>query len=155
MAYSYGTEQADGSILVRSGQNVGRWGFFRFHPTEFLLATTKTANFSSVAAQKGWNDTQDLVGGEYVTTCVFFRHLTPPDPKTEPHCDHGGNGVTLRLLGPTRQQALCLARASTAVQAAAAWNFPSAIDSMVVARKAVEMVRGRCKRNTRAGQKCP
>ena len=79
MAYSYGTEQADGSVLVRSGQNVGRWGFFRFHPTEFLLATSKAADFSSAAARQGWNNTRDLVSGEYVTTCVYFRHLAPPD----------------------------------------------------------------------------
>ena len=137
VAYSYGTEQADGSVLVRSGQNVGRWGFFRFHPTEFLLATSKAADFSSAAARQGWNNTRDLVSGEYVTTCVYFRHLTPPDPATEPHCDRGGSGVALRA-GPTGEQSLCLARSSTAEQAAAAWNFPSAVDGRIEIEFSIE-----------------
>jgi hypothetical protein len=126
VAYSYGTEQADGSVLVRTGQNVGRWGVFRLWPASFLLATSKTANYTS-AAVTSWNDTSNVLSNEYVTSCVYFRHIKPPNPATEPFCDHGGSGVSLRRdPAAINATALCLSLAKPAVQAAAAWNFPSA-----------------------------
>jgi hypothetical protein len=69
VGYPSGVEQADGSILIEAGQGNGRWGFSRIEPA-WLLETSQTADFTSTAAAKAWNDARDFTDGSFVSACA-------------------------------------------------------------------------------------
>jgi hypothetical protein len=127
-AYSYGAEQADGTVIVKSGQSgvaPARWNMFKIDP-RWLLRESKSADWSSQAALAAWNSS--TVGDDStVTSCLYFWNLCR-DPsnhnRSAPHCDRGGDGVALRQMGGSR--GICAAHAGSATQATIMWNFPVA-----------------------------
>jgi hypothetical protein len=126
VAYSYGVELPDGSVILKTGQGVGRWGVVRIDPG-WLLETAVRADFSTTASAVGWNDPKALGTTNYVTTCLDFRHFGTPVPNP-PRCTEGGVGVTL-LPQPEGGTALCLSMdmfGSNTTQSTAAYNFPGA-----------------------------
>jgi sialidase-1 len=83
VGYPSGVEQADGSVIIEAGQGDGRWGIIRLEPA-WLLETTQTANFTSVAAAHAWNDTRNFSDGSFVSACAWDEIARPKPPPSPP-----------------------------------------------------------------------
>eukprot|EP01052_Picozoa_sp_SAG31_P015086 SAG31_NODE_959_length_10757_cov_2.260086_3_plen_677_part_00 len=129
-AYTYATEQADGSIIFETGQSgvaPARWNIVSFDP-RFLLQTSKIADFGNSLPghnASSWNDARSFQA-EALTSCTYFWNLCK-DPQnlntSAPHCDRGGDGVQM-VKGVAA--AVCAALSPPATQATWSWNFPAA-----------------------------
>ena len=143
-AYPYGIEQADGTVIVKTGQSGSfpkRWGIFVLDPRWLLRLSkhadwTMTATTSPPPVKNGTNvpDT-DVADDNTVTSCVYLWNLCK-DPanhnRSTAHCDGGGDGVELRSIADrfpvsseAPNQALCAELVGNATQATVAWNFPT------------------------------
>ena len=69
VAYSYGQELANGDVLLRTGQGVGRTQLIRLDPS-WLLQPTKRADFTTPQAAATWNRPEAVGSAEYVSTCM-------------------------------------------------------------------------------------
>jgi hypothetical protein len=127
VAYSYGAELQDGSVLFATGQGVGRTQLVRLDPSWLLLPKTKTADFSTALATTTWNQPMEFRSPDYVSTCMYYRRLPPR--VTDPDCekDHDGTKLVSIAATATEQpiQALCMTLTETAQMATALWNFPA------------------------------
>lgn len=129
VAYSYGVELIDGSVLFATGQGVGRSQLIRLDPTWLIGPQDKAADFSSRLALTTWNAATAIASPDYVSTCMYFRRL--PAKATDPNCSRGHDGTHLQNLTVVHgeetasTQALCMTLTNTAEMATALWNFPS------------------------------
>ena len=110
-AYPYGIEQADGTVVVKTGQSGSfpkRWGLFVLDP-RWLLRLSKSADWSAnghppaalPANGTGVVPDTDVANDNTVTSCVYLWNLCR-DPsnrnRSAAHCDEGGDGVQLRTV---------------------------------------------------------
>ena len=68
VGYPQAIEQADGTVLIMTGQGKGRWKTVILHPA-WLLERSQTADFTTTAAASRWNNSVDTTG-TYVSTCT-------------------------------------------------------------------------------------
>ena len=107
VAYSYGQELANGDVLLRTGQGVGRTQLIRLDPS-WLLVPTKHADFTTPQAAATWNRPQAVDSDEYVSTCMYYRHIghsKPPESPRELSCGEANDGTALRMLPETGSSA--------------------------------------------------
>lgn len=126
-AYPYGVEQADGTVIVKTGQSgtlPARWGVFRLDP-HWLLQDSKYADWGTIG---GWNDS--TVGEPSVVTPCVYRWNLCNDPHNKnssaPHCDRHGSGVW------HTGSELCVEHTAASTQATFSWDFPSAMEGALV-----------------------
>ena len=131
-AYPYGVEQADGTVIIRTGQSgtyPKRWGIFRLDP-RWLLQEGKAANWTSAAAGASWN--ASAAGSPDTVTPCLYRWNLCKDPhntnRTAPHCDRGGSGVRHTATEGSESSGICVEHDAAATQATVAWSFPSAAE---------------------------
>eukprot|EP01052_Picozoa_sp_SAG31_P008545 SAG31_NODE_434_length_15737_cov_10.315450_5_plen_665_part_00 len=148
VAYSYGVELNDGTVLFATGQGIGRTQLIRLDPRWLLQPVGKTADFTIPAAATSWNRPLAITVPEYVSTCMYYRHFPPSEAFD---CADGHDGTSLQRITPRARQedykndgkgvvggenttqALCMTLASGAEMATALWNFPSRNKGVVTA----------------------
>ena len=147
VAYSYGLELSDGSVLFRTGQGIGRTQLVRLDPQWLTSSATqsKLADFASVEAQETWNDPRAIGSDSYGTTCMYYRAI--PAEQADPLCNAKTDGTTLQQQKDDGKPALCLALPSPLSADAALtgpqpapttatflWNFGAATAGTITAR---------------------